>query len=99
MTFPENINYGEFYRQATSKGIKVTSRYAGVYVAVGHQKDLLFCAQIREKGKTITLGHFPFDKYGEIMAHRRYMEKKKDLPNGRKPSKQIEERYAPTSTV
>lgn len=99
MTFPDNVDYGAFYRQATAKGIKMTSKYAGVYVAIGHQKDLFFCSQIREKGKTVTLGTFPFDKYGELMAHRRYMDKKKDLPNGRKPSKQIEQTYAPTGTI
>lgn len=95
MTFPENVDYGAFYRQATAKGIKVKSKYAGVYVASLRRRDVIFTACIRKDGKHIALGYFPLNKHGELMAHRRYMEYKQNS-NGRMPHKFVNEEYAPT---
>lgn len=67
MVIPENVNYIEFYKAATAKGIKVQSRFPRVYV--GHRnsrKDI--CFQVIVKGKQHKT--FPLTKEGELAAHR-----------------------------
>lgn len=73
MNFPDNVDYGAFYRQAKSKGIKVTSKYAGVFI---HDRKGYVVEFISSFGATkvrVVLGRFPFNKHGELMAHRRYL--------------------------
>lgn len=79
MNFPDNIDYGAFYRQAKEKGIKVTSKYAGVSVYKRERDKLEFISTFGAGKSRVNLGRFPFNKHGELMAHRRYMEYRSTL--------------------
>ncbi len=71
MNFPDNVDYGAFYRQA--KGIKVTSKYAGVFVQDRKGQGVEFISSYGGVKVRVILGRFPLDKHGELMAHRTYL--------------------------
>jgi hypothetical protein len=74
MIIPESIaNFTQFYIQAQKQNIQIKSRYKGVYVvSYKLQKRLEWKAKSCLNGKQINIGTFPFDKQGEIAAHRAY---------------------------
>lgn len=91
MNFPENVDYGTFYREATKKGIKVTSKYAGVNIASKISRDLTFSVYANVNGKRLMLGYFPFTKHGELMAHRRFVEHLANFPRKKSGKQKVYE--------
>ena len=91
MNFPDNVDYGVFYRQAKAKGIKVSSKYAGVYVHKTKDQGLEFMSSFGGTKDRVILGRFPLDKYGELMAHRRYLAHRESITikKGRVSSKEV----------
>ena len=75
MTFPENIDYIHFYCEAVKKGIKVSSRYAGVYIQKNRTGRLYFATTskpLKANDKT-KFKLFPFTSLGEKSAHYEYL--------------------------
>jgi hypothetical protein len=68
MIIPVHVNYPHFYSQAKKKGIKIQSRFKGVYAVVSRKKECLrWRAQVMIKGKT-EYAYFPFTFDGEVEA-------------------------------
>lgn len=90
MNFPDNVDYGSFYRQAKAKGIKVTSKYAGVFIHDKKGDRVQFVAYYGGTKVRVILGRFPLDKHGELMAHRRYLAHRESITikQGRVSSKE-----------
>lgn len=83
MIIPEDVNFKEFYLQAISKGIKITSKYAGVSIYLNKNGQLWWTASIRINGnlKAKHLGSFPFTKNGEIEAAEAYSNIRNKIPS------------------
>ena len=91
MNFPDNVDYGTFYRQAKSKGIKISSKYAGVFVTNSRGR-VYFTTSVGGSKERVNLGCFPLTKQGELKAHRTYIEYKSTMPSksGRVSSKLVD---------
>lgn len=91
MNFPDNVDYGAFYRQAKAKGIKVSSKYAGVFIHNRKDQGLEFISSFGASKGRVILGRFPLDKHGELMAHRRYLAHRESITikKGRVSSKEV----------
>lgn len=90
MNFPDNVDYGAFYRQAKAKGIKVSSKYAGVFIHDLKGQSVEFMSSFGGSKGRVILGRFPLNKHGELMAHRRYIAYRESITvkNGRISAKE-----------
>jgi hypothetical protein len=94
MKLPEGVNPVAFYQQCKAKGIKITSRFPGVYFVIHHGNKLTWKASLNHKGKNHTIGNFPFTIAGEKEADKAIRELQTQLGKG--PIKKIKPRQANT---
>lgn len=71
MIVPSGTNFLNFYESAQKKGIRITSRYTGVYFNK-NGKAPSWMAKCHVKGKEKFLGRFPFTEVGEKKAAESY---------------------------
>jgi hypothetical protein len=76
---PLGVNFENFYTTANKKGLKIKSRYKGVYCRLNTNKRLHWMAQIRVNGVAKQV-YFPFTEDGERAAHEKYLELKRTIP-------------------
>jgi hypothetical protein len=72
MNIPEGVNWLEFYKTATKQGVKITSRYIGVYCNINNNGAPSWMARYQGGGKSVFLGRFQFTKEGELAASKKY---------------------------
>lgn len=71
MIIPNGVDYKEFLKQATEKGIKIRSRYVGVCFNINGGKPC-WLARIQTKNKLLFSKRFPFTEQGEKQASLAY---------------------------
>lgn len=80
-TIPVSVNFTLFYAECVRKGIKVQSRFVGVYIKRTMKKEkgrivsfsVLWCAKYERNGHKF-VQHFPFTYDGEVAARQAYLE-------------------------
>lgn len=93
MKLPEGVNPVAFYQQCKAKGIKITSRFPGVYFVIHHGK-LVWKASLDHKGKNHSIGYYPFTLAGEREAGGAIEKLRLEL--GKAPIQKIKPRQANT---
>jgi hypothetical protein len=79
MKIPENVSHRAFWEAAKVKGIKISSKYVGVYLSINTNGSPSWMARVQGlNGKLLSFKRFPFTEKGEIDAARFYEMKKSD---------------------
>ena len=69
MKIPNNVSHKDFWEAAKTKGIKISSKYVGVYLNISQRGGPSWMARVQgSNGKLLCFKRFPFTEKGEIDA-------------------------------
>lgn len=74
---PKDADFLKVYKTAKEKGLRIKSRYKGVYL-IDYLKPM-WRAQSKLDNKSIYFGYFPFTAQGEIDAAKAYRDYNKSV--------------------
>ena len=72
MKIPDGVNHKTFWEAAKKKGIKISSKYTGVYLNVNTNGSPSWMARTQAKGK-FKCRRFELSECGEIEASKFYL--------------------------
>lgn len=71
MKIPVGANHHQVWKSAKAKGIKLQSKFVGVYLNI-NDKAPCWMARVQKDGKNLFHKRFPFNEAGEIEAGKAY---------------------------
>ncbi len=79
MKIPIGVSHRVFWEEAKKKGVKISSKYTGVYLNINSNGSPSWMARVQEKDNK-SYKRFEFTEDGEIEASKYYIRHKKDQP-------------------